>query len=360
MKRCTLEKIASVTSGLRLDRHAVLGPEIPAEAGAVIAARVIDAKTAYDKLEDVHGRMVKLHPGDVIAGALGHRDALHGYSGHVPDSVAPGDELQLLNVGGVIGTGAEATGSIGAPFRLEVLGAVLRFPHLDRRVGVPARVGDASLEAPALCVAETPPVIALVGTCMNSGKTTAACALIAKLSHRGLRVAAGKLTGVSARRDVLEMEDAGAAPVRVFTDFGVVTTDASNALGAARSIVASLARSEPRAPDVIVLEFGDGLLGTYGVDAVLADAELRGTIAATVLCAQDPVGAWGGERLLAERYGLRPTLVSGPVTDSVAGRGYCGQRLGVGSWNALREEPLPEALLAAATARRGAVVESLA
>ena len=48
---------------------------------------------------------------------------------------------------------------VGA-FRLEVLGAVLRFPHLDRRVGVPARVGDASLEAPALCVAETPPVIA--------------------------------------------------------------------------------------------------------------------------------------------------------------------------------------------------------
>src|SRR6185436_7743312 len=85
MKRVQLDKIASVTLRLELDRNAVLGDEIPAQAGTVVAGRVLNAKTSYNTLEDVHGRMVALHPGDVIAGALGHRDALYGFSGHVPD-----------------------------------------------------------------------------------------------------------------------------------------------------------------------------------------------------------------------------------------------------------------------------------
>ena len=71
MRRVTLDKIASVTSRLALDVNAVLGDEIPAESGNVIAARVLNAKSTYNTLEDVHGRMVALHPGDVIAGALG-------------------------------------------------------------------------------------------------------------------------------------------------------------------------------------------------------------------------------------------------------------------------------------------------
>ena len=96
MRRCVLDKIASVTKHTELTRNAVLSAEIPAQAGTVIAARVLNAKTTYDTLEDVHGRMVRLHPGDVIAGALGHRDALHGFSGHVPSKVEVGDHLQRV------------------------------------------------------------------------------------------------------------------------------------------------------------------------------------------------------------------------------------------------------------------------
>ena len=50
--------------------------------------------------------------------------------------------------------------------------------------------------------------------------------------RRGLKVAAGKMTGVSLRRDILQMEDCGAAPVAMFTDFGVVTTNDANAVAA--------------------------------------------------------------------------------------------------------------------------------
>lgn len=331
MRRCTLDKIASVTKGLALGRHVVLGETIPAEQGAVVAARVLSAKTTYEQIEDVHGRFVRLFPGDVIAGALGKRDALHGFSGRVPERVAVGDELQLLNMGGVIGTGAAAVPQIGEPFRLEVLGAVLRFSGLDRRHGVPARIADGALERPPLPQA-LPPLVALVGTSMDSGKTTAATALVTRLAHRGLRVAAGKLTGVSLRRDVLAMADCGADPTAIFTDFGVVTTDESNAVPAAHALLAHLAAAEP---DVVVLEMGDGLLGTYGVHALLEDATLRGALTCLVLCANDPVGVWGATRLVAKRYGLSPAVVTGPVTDTPVGRRYCAQELGVPGWNAL-------------------------
>jgi hypothetical protein len=333
MRRCTLDKIASVTLRLGLDKNAVLGEEIPPVAGTVIAARVKNAKTSYNTLEDVHGRMVALHPGDVIAGALGHRDALYGFSGRVPESVKCGDELQLLNLGGVIGTGAEAAPGVGEPFRLEVLGAVLEFPYLGTRVGLPANVARAALPRAPLPMG-LPPVVVLVGTCMDAGKTTAASVLIGEFTRQGLRVAAGKLTGVSLRRDVLQMADCGAEPVAIFTDFGVVATDETSAGPAAHSLIAYLADSEP---DLIVLEMGDGLLGTYGVHALLADEVLRATIRATVLCAQDPVGAWGGQQLLADRYGLAADVISGRVTDTPVGVRFCREKLGVPAWNALRD-----------------------
>lgn len=333
MKRVQLDKIASVTLRLELERNAVLGDEIPAEEGTVLAARVLTAKTSYNTMEDVHGRMVALHPGDVIAGALGHRDALYGYSGHVPEKVSVGDHLQLLNIGGVIGIGAQPVPGLGDPFSIEVLGSVLEFPYLGTRVGRPANIARGALTSAAL-PGDLPPIIALVGTCMDAGKTTAAAVIISELTRRGLRVAAGKLTGVSLRRDVLQMADCGAEPTAIFTDFGVVTTSEATALRAAHSLVSHLADAEP---DAIVLEMGDGLLGTYGVHALLSDPALRGAISATVLCAQDPVGAWGAKQLLADRYGISIAAVSGRVTDSPVGVRFCSEKLGLAAWNALRD-----------------------
>ncbi|MBK8178605.1 MAG: hypothetical protein IPK67_06890 [Planctomycetes bacterium] len=342
MRRVQLDKIASVTLRLGLNKNAVLGDEIPARAGTVVAARVLNAKTSYNTLEDVHGRMVTLHPGDVIAGALGHRDALYGYSGRVPEQVAVGDQLQLLNIGGVIGIGAEAVPGLGEPFKIEVLGSVLEFPYLGTRFGVPANIERAALPTVPLA-SDLPPIVALVGTCMDAGKTTAASVIIGELSRRGLTIGAGKLTGVSLRRDVLQMADCGADTTAIFTDFGVVTTHESTALAAAHSLVSHLAEAEP---DVIVLEMGDGLLGTYGVHSLLSDPGLSGAITATVLCAQDPVGAWGGQRLLTERYGMTVAAISGRVTDSAVGMRFCTEKLGVAAWNALRDgHRLTEALL---------------
>ena len=147
------------------------------------------------------------------------------------------------------------------------------------------------------------PVVALAGTCMEAGKTAAACAIIARMRHRGLIVDAFKATGVSLRRDILAFEDSGARRTMIFTDLGIVTTTERCGPALTRAMLTEMA---PGAPDVIVFELGDGLLGTYGVESILQQPDIKAALTAVVLSANDPVAAWGGVKLLRERFAIEP------------------------------------------------------
>jgi hypothetical protein len=276
--------------------------------------------------------MATVNQGDVVVGALGHRKALRGYSGHLPTDLEVGDSIQLLNIGGVLGICDSANPDVGAPFDCEVLGTVLHFPYLGERIGVPARAGSSQLDEAAALDTQGVPVIALAGTCMDSGKTAAACAIVGRLRHRGLHVAACKATGVSLRRDILTMEDAGASDTMIFSDLGVVTTTAENGPALTRSLLSGLAKLEP---DVIILELGDGLLGAYGVEAILSDELIREAFTAVILCANDPVSAWGGARILRDNFSIEPAVVTGPATDNAVGVDQITERLSIPAINAL-------------------------
>jgi hypothetical protein len=230
----------------------------------------------------------------------------------------------------VLGLCDSANPDVGPPFNCEVLGTVLHFPYLGERIGVPARVGMAALDANAPL--GNVPVVALAGTCMDSGKTAAACAIVSRLRHHGFRIAACKATGVSLRRDILAMEDAGAERSMIFSDFGIVTTTATNGPALTKALLSKLAAT---GPDVIVLELGDGLLGAYGVDAILADDAIRGALDIVVLCANDPVSAWGGARILRESYSIEPSVVTGPATDNAVGIDQIRDKAGLVAINAL-------------------------
>jgi hypothetical protein len=354
MKTVLLDKIASVTRRCELKREVRVSADIPCDEGVVVAVRVLGDKSTYNQLELPSGRMAQVKRGDVVAGALGHRNALFGYSGHLPERLAPGDVVNLLNLGGVLGICDSQNPDLGPPFECEVLGAVLHFPYLGERIGVAARIGagvapEALDPAAPLRTGEPPvPVVALVGSCMNSGKTAAACALVRQLSHLregGLVVDALKATGVSLRRDVLAMEDAGARTTALFTDLGVVATTPANAPGVTRTLISQLAAGRP---DVIVAELGDGLLGAYGVAAILGDPEIRAAFSAVVLAANDPVAAWGGVRLLEDQFGIRPAAVTGPATDNLAGTRILEETLHVPAANARTDgEKLARIVLAA-------------
>ena len=77
---------------------------------------------------------------------------------------------------------------------------------------------------PATSQFEQPTVILVVGSSMDSGKTTAASSVVHGLSRSNALVCAAKLTGTASLKDRLIMEDAGAAEVLDFTDVGHAST----------------------------------------------------------------------------------------------------------------------------------------
>jgi len=165
------------------------------------------------------------------------------------------------------------------------------------------------------------------------------------MRHRGLTVDAFKATGVSLRRDILAFEDAGARRTMIFTDLGVVTTTGRTGPALTRTMLTELSAGKP---DAIVFELGDGLLGTYGVDAILECTDIRRALSGVVLSANDPVAAWGGVKLLRERFGIEPCLVTGPSTDNQVGIEIIEQQLGVAACNALTDATgLGDAVIAA-------------
>ena len=84
-----VDKIASSTRNANLHREVVVGT-YPAEQGTVLAVKALDTKSSYNQIEDLHGRMVPVHAGDIIAGVVGSRQALRGYAGRIPEKIEKG------------------------------------------------------------------------------------------------------------------------------------------------------------------------------------------------------------------------------------------------------------------------------
>jgi hypothetical protein len=234
----------------------------------------------------------------------------------------------------VLGICDSANPDKGKPFDCKVLGVVLTFPYLGERIGVPARAGYRKLDLNAPLETHGVPVVALAGTCMEAGKTAAACQMVSRMRHRGLTVDVFKATGVSLRRDILAMEDAGARNSMIFTDLGIITTTRAVGPALTRTMITDISAKKP---DVIVFELGDGILGTYGVDSILECDDIRKALTGVVLSANDPVAAWGGVKLLRERFGIEPCAVTGPATDNAVGVEIIRDQMKVPAYNALSD-----------------------
>src|SRR5437016_1477423 len=93
-----------------------------AKIGDLVVVRALSESTSYGNLELPSGRLAKINKGDVLLGALGKRRALKGFVGNVPETIAPGDRLHLLNMGGVMGLCEGHHSSFSDAIELEVLG----------------------------------------------------------------------------------------------------------------------------------------------------------------------------------------------------------------------------------------------
>ena len=327
MPTVEIDKISSVTRNLDLKYTEYLTDDLSTRQGTVLAAQVLHDKSVYNEMELPTGRMSKLKKDDIIAVALGERMALKGFVGHLPKSLKKNDVINLLNIGGVAGICTSANvKEVGEPMRIRVLGGI-------ERNGKLLNIDQATKFKGAGKLRSKIPLILITAGSMDSGKTTVAAEIIKTLTRIGMRLAAAKLTGVGAMRDLYKMEDYGVYETVSFVDAGITSTanvDHKTVVRVAKGALNYLSRKKP---DAIVVELGDGIIGKYGVLPILQDPEFQKNVRLHVACARDPAGAIKMAEDCA-KMGVPIDIISGPITDNEVGKSIINDNLNVTTYNA--------------------------
>jgi len=245
-----------------------------------------------------------LFVGDLVGLSFAPRYATGQFQAIVPETL---DEVHFVCAGGVCGQITGIPAGMKEPTVLRPLG------YLTDNDGRRIQLGDHALPSGKPQLDHTQ-VICVVGSAMDSGKTTAAFSLINGLSRAGLRVGASKITGTASAKDLIRFRDAGAKRVRDFTNAGYAST--------ADLELAALADISDRIlcdlmldrPDVIVLEIADGVT-QHETKLLLDYFASNQQIDRMIYTCNDALGVESGVRRLAER-GLPVCAVSGMVTRS--------------------------------------------
>jgi len=286
-----------VASQLLTDR--ATAPEV----GDLVLARVL-AIGQHQRLETPAGRRASLFVGDEVVVCYGHRYAPDQYEAEMPGDLGPCD---LVAAGGLASRTLSRHASAGVATQLEPVG--LLATDDGRRVNL----ADWALPMPAAGPPRVP-VIAVVGTSMNSGKTTTVAGVVRGLGRAGLRVGTAKVTGTGAGGDPWRMRDAGADAVVDFTAAGLPSTylAAPERVEAITELL--VAHLADLGVDVIVLEVADGVYQRETADLV-SSPRFAQLVDGVLFAAADAGGAVAGVSWLAERE--LPVLgISGLVTAS--------------------------------------------
>lgn len=270
--------------------------------GDLVLARV-EKLGHHPRLQLPGGRRSQLFPGDEVVVCYGNRYAPNQFEAEVPTSLGL---CHLVASGGIAANALSWHSSMRSPTRLKPIGL------LGDAQNRPLNIAEFAL--PALKAAPNPaiPVIAVAGTSMDAGKTTAVSYLIRGGARAALRVGAGKVTGTGAGNDVWLMEDAGAYQVLDFTDLGYASTY-KIPLPEVESLLQQMVVNLQQARvDVIIIEIADGLLQRETA-ALIQSATFRNLVRGVIFCAGDAMGASSGVEWLEQR-GIPVLAVSGALS----------------------------------------------
>ncbi|MFH1787141.1 MAG: hypothetical protein ABH829_05840 [archaeon] len=275
--------------------------------------------------ENVHGRLGMFFRNNELYCAMGTRYATAEYEAIVPGKTPK--TLDLLNAGGVCGKVIGRNVMVSEPTKLEFEGYVVKGSHV---------VNIADYALPVLKKKKIPTIF-VVGSDMDSGKTTTAGTIISSLVDGGFRVNGGKVTGVARVRDIYSMKDAGASKIADIIDAGRSSTYLLNIdelMDTFWRIHTNLAKDDP---DYIVLEIADGIFEKEN-EMLLKNEDLRRMISKLVFAAGDAIGAQGGVRYLNEHYRLNVDAVSGIFSNSALSKRELGRKISVPIFSNLPEE----------------------
>ncbi len=271
--------------------------------GDMVLAKVLKIGQ-HKRIELECGRRAHLFEGDEIIVSYGNRYAPNQFEAIIPSSLA---KCHLVAAGGVASTVLSRHEGMKQATMIEPQGIL---GDLNGEVLNLSRYAIRSSEE----LFNRPPVIAVAGTSMDSGKTTTASFLIKGLVRSGLKVGAAKITGTGAGGDLWLMKDAGANPAYDFIDAGVPSTyrlPADQILNIARLLVKQMSSDGAEA---IVLEIADGL---YQEETafLLSSPSFARSIDGIVFASPDALGATMGLQWMKKRH-LPVIGLSGVMTRS--------------------------------------------
>lgn len=224
------------------------------DAGDLVLVK-IEKISQHNSIIVYNNKKLRLYPGDLIVGILGNRYATDVFEGKV-DGL---NNLCLMTNGGLVSTLKSKNSSAKKPTTVSFLG------YISNKDGAKINLKHNFLNlkqkfSNRLHSGFPKNVVLVVGTGMNSGKTTIVRMLIRSLRDKNVNVCACKLTGSISNRDKTEMESSLANRVLDFSDYGFPSTYmcAKNELITLfYTMLNDLNKSNP---DVIVMEIADGIL----------------------------------------------------------------------------------------------------
>jgi hypothetical protein len=263
----------------------------------------------HTELENKSGRIHRINEGSTGIFVFGNRYAPDYYEGFIPTTMTT--KVDLLARSGIVGNVQVKNSSISEPTHIKVLGyicdangQVLNTRHYP--LIQPTQVEKKQERSKLLLV---------VGTSMNSGKSTSATACCWALTTMGHNVRASKITGTASLKDILHMQDAGASIINDFTHFGFPSTyllEEQEVIEIFNDLDLKYANN-PK--NYWVVELADGILQRETA-MLLKSTDVRSRIHKLIFAAQDTFGAIGGLHILKQEFGLVPQAISGVCSSS--------------------------------------------
>ena len=251
----------------------------------------------------IDNKKMRIYENDLLVGVFGNRYATDAFEGIVDDV----NDLSILTAAGMIGTFKSKHSEVGRPTSVSFIGFLS--DEKGKRTNLRELKFNKSLP-------RTPikNLLVVVGSGMNSGKTTASSKLIKGLSKKGLKISACKLTGSVSNRDQDEMRSASAKSIIDFSDYGFPSTYLCSKEDLMDLFNTMLTDMENINPDIIVMEIADGILQRETA-MILADQSIKKLIKAVILTAESATSAlYATEHL--QKLGYKVIAVSGTITSS--------------------------------------------
>jgi hypothetical protein len=251
--------------------------------GDLILARV-DRIRHHTRLENDVGRREHLYPGDEIIVAAADRYATGQFHARVPTELGA---CHLVAAGGIAAEVTQRNRGVKAATEITLLGLLSDTQGKVVNLNQFAPLNDLQ---PKEIDLDRLPTLLVMGSDMNSGKTTLACAAANGFRQAGYRVSATKLTGTGAGPDYWRMKDAGADRVVDFLDAGYASTVGMTPPQLVDILQRFKVDALQQGSDILIVEVADGVLQPEN-RALLQSGAFLDEVSAALIAADGAIAA---------------------------------------------------------------------